>query len=69
MTAQLQARRIAGAFATTRMLKSMRYGTSPTDPLVFVRAAVALALATLVGAYNPARRAARLDPMVALRSE
>jgi predicted lysophospholipase L1 biosynthesis ABC-type transport system permease subunit len=60
---------IGGALATTRMLGSMLFGTSPTDPIVFVAAGFVLALAALVATFIPARRATKLDPVIVLRSE
>ncbi len=53
----------------TRFAKSMLYGVTPTDPVAFSLAACALAAATLTAGFVPARRAARVDPMAALRSE
>jgi len=55
-------RRHRRRFATTRMLESMLFGTSPTDPLVFAGAVLVLVVAALVASFIPARRAALLDP-------
>jgi putative ABC transport system permease protein len=52
-----------------RLLTSLLYGTSPTDPLTFTLVPLVLAAAALVAAYLPARRASRLDPSVVLRSD
>lgn len=60
---------IAGGAALTRVVRSMLYETSATDPAVFTGVAAALAAAALLAAYIPARRAARVDPTVALRHE
>jgi putative ABC transport system permease protein len=60
---------LAGAWAATRVIRSLLYEVSPTDPLTFVCSAVLLAGAALLACYLPARRAARIDPMVALRYE
>jgi hypothetical protein len=60
---------IAGALAATRVLRTMLYGTSPTDPLVFLLAPLVLILVALVATFVPARHATTLDPVVALRSE
>jgi putative ABC transport system permease protein len=60
---------VGGSLALTRLLRSMLYEVSPTDPAVFGGAAIfMLAVAALAG-YLPARRAARVDPMDALRQE
>jgi putative ABC transport system permease protein len=60
---------LAGAFVLRREMSSLVYGVSTVDPLSYAAAAGALVAAALVACLIPARRASRLDPVVALRTE
>ena len=57
------------AVATTRVLRSQLFGVTPTDPLSFMIVSVLLLTVAIMASYFPARRATRVDPIVALRSE
>ncbi|HEY7505024.1 MAG TPA: ABC transporter permease [Gemmatimonadales bacterium] len=60
---------LAGGLGLTRLLRSLLFGVAPTDPAVFAATAVSLAAVGIAASCLPARRASRVDPMIALRSE
>jgi ABC-type lipoprotein release transport system permease subunit len=59
----------AAAYLSTRALSSMLYGVDPHDPLIFAAIAASLFVVVVLASYLPARRATRVDPLIALRYE
>jgi ABC-type antimicrobial peptide transport system permease subunit len=58
---------VAGAYAATRAMRSLLFEIGPTDPLTFAVVLVLLGFVGLIASYVPARRATKVDPLVALR--
>jgi len=60
---------LAGAFVLTRFMRNLLFGVSAADPATFTTVALLLTAVALAASYLPARRAAKIDPIVSLRTE
>jgi putative ABC transport system permease protein len=60
---------LIGAFALTRIMSSLLFGVSATDPLIFAATSLLLILVVMLSTFIPGRKAAQVDPMIALRNE
>jgi putative ABC transport system permease protein len=60
---------LAGAFAATRLLNSLLFGVGASDPLTFIGIVLLVSAVAFIAAWVPARRATRVDPIIALRAE